>query len=349
MTWSGAALSQDQADLVDLVGAVIGKHGDAPVGDDPGEAARARESLAEAGLWTLGVPESQGGGGAPLALRQTALCALGRRWTAWAWACAQAHAAAEILVCDTGGLLSRIHAGEPVAVVDTAVPGVELEAADGYIRGRVWRLDPAGDDPHVVVLVDDSTAWILPPDTVRRVRQLRRTGMAGALTVTADVAAAVDGGVIVTGAPVDEVRARLRLGGAAIAAGIAIEAAERSLEYSRTRIQFAAPLTELPTVRASLFDQAGQATDALALALGAEPSPLRAAAVLAGNCERAIATATAAVQSHGGYGYLAEYGIERLLRDAVSLRAATGALAGARSGAAVLTGPSDSKAMRKLP
>ena len=37
----------------------------------------------------------------------------------------------------------------------------------------------------------------------------------------------------------------------------------------------------------------------------------------------------AALQSHGGYGYLTEYPVERMLRDAVSLRAACGVHASA--------------------
>ena len=149
--------------------------------------------------------------------------------------------------------------------------------------------------------------------------------MAGALSISAAVDAAADDVVVLTNVPVDEVRARLRLSGAAIAAGIALEAAKRGATYARARIQFGAPLTALPTVRAALFEQAHKATDALTLALCTAPTPWRAAAALAGNCERAISVAASAVQTHGGYGYLVEYEVERLLRDAVSLRAATAA------------------------
>jgi alkylation response protein AidB-like acyl-CoA dehydrogenase len=350
MTWFDAALSQDQADLVSLVDAVVDQHGDAPGDKDRTEVARARQALADSGLWTLGMPERHGGGGAALRLRLTALCALGRRSAAAARACAQAHAAAEVVDGrDVGGLLPHIHAAEAVAVVDAAAPHVSLKVTDGQIRGMLWRLDPAGQDPYVVVLAGPSTAWILPPNTVRIRRSLRCTGMAGALTVAAEVHGTLHDAAVLTAVPVDEVLARLRLAGAASAAGIALEAAERSLAYSRARIQFGAALTALPTVRRSLFDQATRATDALTLALGTEPRPLRAAAVLAGNCERAIAVAEAAVQSHGGYGYLVEYGVERLLRDAVSLRAATDATAGARGAAAVLAGHSDNRQPRKPP
>jgi alkylation response protein AidB-like acyl-CoA dehydrogenase len=39
-------------------------------------------------------------------------------------------------------------------------------------------------------------------------------------------------------------------------------------------------------------------------------------------CEDAIDVVSSALLAHGGYGYLAEYRIESLLRDLVSLRAA---------------------------
>lgn len=338
MTWFATGLSQDQADLVSLVDAVVAKHGEV-LGDDASTAARARVAMAEAGLWTIGISEDRGGGGAPMPLRLTAMVALGQRWAAWAWACAQVHAAAELLDGHDGAKLwSHIHAADPFVVVDAAAPHVEVEIDHERIRGSLRRVDPAGDNPHVVVLVDDSTAWLLPPEALDNIRSLRRTGMAGALSISAEIDASAADAVILTDVPVDEVRARLQLAGAAIAAGIALEAAERSVAYAGARVQFGAPLTELPTVRGALFDQARHATDALTLALGTAATPWRAAAVLAGNCERAIEAATSAVQAHGGYGYLAEYEVERLLRDAVSLRAATAAAHGARSSAANLVG-----------
>jgi alkylation response protein AidB-like acyl-CoA dehydrogenase len=44
------------------------------------------------------------------------------------------------------------------------------------------------------------------------------------------------------------------------------------------------------------------------------------------------------VQSHGGYGYMTEYRVEGLLRDAVSLRAAARATESARAAARALVG-----------
>jgi alkylation response protein AidB-like acyl-CoA dehydrogenase len=341
VSWLGARLSKDQSDVIALVDSLIAKRGEAPGDENPAEVTKARQALADAGLWTLGAAEKLGGGGAPLQLRLTAMAALGRHWAALAWASAQVHAAVEILGENpaSADMLERIfQADAAVCVVDAGAIHVDLvDEGDWRIRGNLSRLDPVGETTHVIVLAGDSEAWVLPADALRATAPLRRTGMAGALTIAADV----DGIAhpVTTSSPVAEIRARMQLAGAAIAAGIAVEAAERSLEYSRNRIQFGAALTALPTVRQSLFDQAGMASESLALVLGSDmTSPVHAASALAHNCARAIAVAAAAVQSHGGYGYLAEYDVERLLRDAISLRAATDSANGARMAAGALTG-----------
>ena len=340
MTWPGPPLSGDQAEIVALVDAIVGKHGAAPADEDPAEIAKARQALVDAGLWTLGAAEEAGGGGAPLPLVLAFLAATGRHWTALAWASAQAQAAIEVLGGDLawGELAGRLSDGSAVAcVVDQDSARVSLTSADGRVSGTVARLDPAGTASHVVVLAGDATAWVLPPQALAFGPVLRRAGMAGARTIAADVADATP--AVITGVRVAEIRARLQLAGAAIAAGLAADAAERSLGYARSRVQFGAPLTALATVRQALARQAADAATALfVLHIPDLPAPADAAAILADNCERAVSVTAAAVQVHGGYGYLAEYGVERLVRDAVSLRAATDADGSARSAAALLAG-----------
>ncbi|WP_157937029.1 acyl-CoA dehydrogenase family protein [Geodermatophilus chilensis] len=134
-------------------------------------------------------------------------------------------------------------------------------------------------------------------------------------------------------------RTLLDVGAAAVAAGIAGAAARAALDHSGTREQFGAPLTDLPTVRASLSAQEAAARSVLATALATGIEDARAAAAaLAPACDLALDVAAAAVQSHGGYGYMAEYAVEGLLRDAVSLRAATRATESARAAARALVG-----------
>jgi hypothetical protein len=54
------------------------------------------------------------------------------------------------------------------------------------------------------------------------------------------------------------------------------------------------------------------------------PAPTSAVSAAQENLERAIEVAAKALQVHGGYGYTQDFAVERLLRDAISPRAATG-------------------------
>lgn len=310
MSLTAPAYSEEQADLVAMLDAVLSDV-DTSVGDDrPAEVAALRARLAELGVWTLGVAEELSGGGADDALAATAFARLGRWHAALGWAAVQAHAAAELLGGHPG-LLARVHAGDvAVAVTEGA------------------RVDAAGEVPHVIVLADDG-ARLYEPDSLTY-RPLRRTGLDGALTRTVETA----GGGIALDGDVTAARVRLRLGAAAVAAGIADAAAEAALGYSATRQQFGGPLTALPTVRDSLFVSSGAAAVLLRQVYqGMTATPWQASAVLDTACEAAIDAAARAVQSHGGYGYLSEYPVERLLRDAVSLRAASDTAAARQAGA----------------
>ncbi|MBV6756674.1 acyl-CoA dehydrogenase family protein [Rhodococcus opacus] len=335
MNWFDVTLSEDERDVIDLVSAIVNSLGD--LTDDSLDAVNdRRRALAEAGLWTLGVPEEFGGGGGSLRLRQVMLAALGRHWPAMAWASAQAHAAAELL----GGrpewatLLDNLHSGkQAVCVVDGGSASVDLGDSEQVAVGR---LDPAGSDPAVLVLRTATSALVLDAGTLQVGANVRRSGLAGALTTSASATAPIS--VVETTVSTTDVRSRLHLAGAAIAAGITAECAEKASAYSRSRVQFGSPLTALPTVRQSILRQAGAARTALLRALTTPPTQFVAATALHDNCELAIETGAAAVQSHGGYGYLTEYGIERLVRDSISLRAATDAAHAVRAAAAALVG-----------
>jgi alkylation response protein AidB-like acyl-CoA dehydrogenase len=164
---------------------------------------------------------------------------------------------------------------------------------------------------------------------------LDRTGLDGALSATIEITGA--------GAPIDPAgvpgaRVRLCAGGAAIAAGLAEAAAEAGISYSAQRQQFGGPLIDLPARIDGLAAMAARAAGLVRRAVHPAPmTPWQAAALLGDACESAIDVCADAVQALGGYGYLTEYPVERMLRDAVSLRAATAALAAARNDASELT------------
>jgi alkylation response protein AidB-like acyl-CoA dehydrogenase len=327
MTWFDAPLSEEQTEVVELANDWLASASDLDAADDAEAGSSVKASLVESGLWSIGMDEANGGGGAPLELRLAAFVALGASRPALAWASAQAHAAVEALGgsgADVTALIDDIVNGQTaVCVLERGAPGTRVEIADGQAQGSIDRIDPAGEGPALVILDGEDTVWLVPASSVGPLTPLRRTGLAGAFTSTVTVDGPVERRDDV---PVASIRARLHRAGAAIAAGIAVDAAERSAAYSAQRVQFGGPLTALPTVRASLVTQSALARESVTEAL--DDGALAALAAmwsLHGNLERAITVAASSVQSHGGYGYIQEYGVERLLRDAVSLRAATDA------------------------
>ncbi|TQC42646.1 acyl-CoA dehydrogenase [Rhodococcus sp. WS4] len=321
--WWGPALTSDQSDLRAMLDAFYAAH-DHVLDDDPDAVAGLVTELAELGVWTLGTAESAGGGGAERELTALALERLGRAWPALGWAAAQAHAAIDVLAGDNRftDLVAQIHTGQAsVAVVDTVSAHVRLAFTGNALTGSIDRVDAAALQPHLLVLDGNERALLVPPAAVT-FTPLRRTGLGGALTRTADVDATTDTIHELTGIDATAARNRLRLGAAAVAAGIAGAAADDAASYASGRRQFGAALTEIPTVRQSLLGQATRSVITLGSVLAAADDDVQTLAVVREACDGAIDVAAAALQSHGGYGYLAEYGAERRLRDAVSLRAA---------------------------
>jgi len=114
-----------------------------------------------------------------------------------------------------------------------------------------------------------------------------------------------------------------RLGIGAQALGIAQAAYEASVAYAKERVQFGKPIATLQAIQwmiadmavdieaarlllyraAELYDQPGRHTVEIAMA------KLKCG-------ETAMHHTVKAVQIHGGYGYMREYGVERLMRDA---------------------------------
>jgi alkylation response protein AidB-like acyl-CoA dehydrogenase len=336
--WWGPTPDDDLRGVLDLVDDLLETRV-LRVGDDRADDVdAARRTLAEHGLWTLGAAEAGGGGGADVGTTLAVLARLGGTWPALAWASVQAHSAAALLAegHDTD-LLTAIHQGAAVAVVSAGA--ADLEVSRARASGLLHRVDAAGVAPRVLVLVDPETAIVLPEETVEHGRPLRRTGLDGALTHACAVRADLPADAVIQGPVVSRARTLLLVGAAAVAAGVAEAAAHAALTYSAERVQFGAPLTQLPTVQASLGAQVDGARRLLRTALGADlGDPVAAAAALAPILEDALDVAAAALQSHGGYGYMAEYAAEGLLRDLVSLRAASGSLDERRWAAAALVG-----------
>ncbi|MEZ7005924.1 acyl-CoA dehydrogenase family protein [Streptomyces sp. AD55] len=348
MRWHGPALDSDQRDLMAVLDDFATGR-EAALADDPDVVARLVRGLVALGVWTLGTPEEHGGGGADRATTALVLERLGRRWPALGWACAQAHAAVGVLAPDErcAGLTGRVHAGTAaVAVVDAGSAHVRLAWSGDTLTGTVDRVDAAAEAPYLLVLAGEDHAYLADPSACTA-RPVRRTGLGGALTRSLEVEASGAALLELTGVDAAAARVRLRLGAAAVAAGLAAVAAATATAYAAERRQFGAALTALPTVRQSLLDQTTRGAVALAAALAVADDPVRSLAAARAACDGAIDVAAAALQAHGGYGYLAEYPAERYLRDAVSLRAAADVQGAAVAAARTLVGLGPAPSPRK--
>jgi cyclohexanecarboxyl-CoA dehydrogenase len=114
-----------------------------------------------------------------------------------------------------------------------------------------------------------------------------------------------------------------RLGIAAQAIGIARAALEHSASYAAERRQFGRPIKEFEAIQFKLADMATRLTSARAIlhATAAakdrgEPVTQYAAMCKLLASETAMWATTEAIQIFGGYGYVKEYPVERLFRDA---------------------------------
>jgi isovaleryl-CoA dehydrogenase len=118
---------------------------------------------------------------------------------------------------------------------------------------------------------------------------------------------------------------------AGIPVGIMAECLERSLEYARTREQFGQKIGQFELVQAKLADMYADLEAARGLAYAAldavskdRRSLRQSAAALTFASEASTRHALAAIQIHGGYGYMRDLPIERLARDAKLLEIGAG-------------------------
>src|SRR2546422_885375 len=114
-----------------------------------------------------------------------------------------------------------------------------------------------------------------------------------------------------------------RIGIGAMAVGIAQGAFEESVKYAKERVQFAKPIAEHQAIQFMLADMATRIDAARALVRRAAwlkdrgmPFTKEAAMGKLYASEMSSFVTNKAVQIHGGYGYITDYPVERMLRDA---------------------------------
>ncbi|HSJ26278.1 MAG TPA: acyl-CoA dehydrogenase family protein [Longimicrobiales bacterium] len=225
--------------------------------------------------------------------------------------------------------LGRLAAGEDTAAIafaEDADGGVSAAQEDGGWRIRGRKRWVAGGDSAAMLLVSAATsdgAAVFAVPAGSGVDVAGRHATLGfrplplvdiELDVVVPVAARLDGAAE---AATDDVLGRLST--AALAVGIAQAALDHAVRYGGEREQFGRPIREFEGIQRKLADMAIRITAARALVQQAAAAPddgARAAMAKVDASECAMFVTTEAVQIFGGYGYMRDYPVEKLMRDA---------------------------------
>jgi acyl-CoA dehydrogenase len=116
---------------------------------------------------------------------------------------------------------------------------------------------------------------------------------------------------------------RTRPGVAAMAVGIARAAFEFACDYSKERVQFGVPIAMHQAIQFMIADMATKVDAARLLTWNSavlldegKRNTLRSSEAKRFAADSAMETTTDAVQVYGGYGFIKEYPVEKLMRDA---------------------------------
>ncbi len=114
-----------------------------------------------------------------------------------------------------------------------------------------------------------------------------------------------------------------RVAWAALSLGLAQGAFEEALKYSQEREQFGTPIFNFQMVQKMIADMATNIEaarlliyNAASILDGGSDARLEASYAKLFACDMCMKTCVDAVQVHGGYGYIKEFRVERMMRDA---------------------------------
>ena len=196
-----------------------------------------------------------------------------------------------------------------------------LDIVDGRVTGKLGPVPALGKASHVLVIAKDLV--FLAPTSALKVTPLTPSGWRAAHWGTAQLDAYKPEHVLPTESAA-HILAWARVSLAARAAGVATAAMEFADAYAKERVQFGQPIAKFESLIRLRDDAETGAVAAKTLALYAawaldtnHPKALDLASrarVLAGDV---VSKATIdAVQIFGGYGFVNDYPVEKLMRDA---------------------------------
>lgn len=205
----------------------------------------------------------------------------------------------------------------------TAGSTASLDVADPAPVAATCSTVPGLFDPELIVLVeaDGTGGMLVGREAMATEPGPKRTGLGDAHLLTVRVVGEPDSTLdpeVASAAAGD-----LTLLTAAAALGVAEAALATSLTYAADRRQFGSNLLSFAGMRALLGEMQLRVSAVAALLEQAlETGTAASRSELAATAGRtAVDVAIDAIQVHGGYGYIDEYPVANLLRDALSLRA----------------------------
>jgi alkylation response protein AidB-like acyl-CoA dehydrogenase len=315
-----------------------------------------RRRLGDLGLLALTLPEEYGGGGRPLMDALIVIEELAKACPVAAWPVFEASTGPARVVELFGTeeqkkkYLPAVAAGESTIAVSISEPDAGSAATDVTTTARIdgdevvingskrWcsgagfsekylvyaRFDPAarGGAGIGAVLVDRGAAGLTfgPQEELMGFRGIGSADMFFTdVRIPADDVIVPKGGFrkLFTAFSIE------RLGNSTMALAIAQEALDRTTRYVGERRQFGREIAEFQLVQAGLADMVVQVEAArLLIRRAAEnagtgfPAPLEASVAKCFANETAKRVSDMAMQLHGGYGYAADYELERMHRDA---------------------------------
>jgi butyryl-CoA dehydrogenase len=114
-----------------------------------------------------------------------------------------------------------------------------------------------------------------------------------------------------------------RIGIGAMAVGLSQGALDESVKYAKERVQFGGPIADQQAIQFMIADMALRIEAARMLVLRAawlrdrgRPFKTQAAMAKLYASEVSSFVTNKAIQIHGGYGYIKDYPVERMMRDA---------------------------------
>ncbi|MGH7447631.1 MAG: acyl-CoA dehydrogenase family protein [Longimicrobiales bacterium] len=299
--------------------------------------------LAALGFFGMLVSEDSGGMGFDLPAYLAALEELAWGEAAAALLVAQSVIAADVLARFGGATheqtLASLAAGEQLGCIAFAEDEHGSHAADAravqdaggwtFSGTKSWVTNGSNAGVAVVLATADGAPalFALTADTGYRAGAAAATmGLRAVPVVHLDLAGATapaGARLSWTGTdPRDAIDPLGSLSAAAIAVGIAQAALEHAVRYASEREQFGTPIRSFEGIQFKLAEMATRTVAARALVERAARQPGDAAAaamakLAAGSC--AMYVTTDAVQIFGGYGYMRDYPVEKLMRDAKAM------------------------------